>query len=52
MAVDDFVMQPPEEFSTLVHEIAHEVLHRGERRTMTTKRVQETEAASFSASPL
>ena len=30
-------MQPAEEFSTLVHEIAHEMLHRGERRTMTTK---------------
>jgi hypothetical protein len=26
-------MQPAEEFSTLVHEIAHEMLHRGERRT-------------------
>src|SRR5207302_6782318 len=28
-------MQPAEEFSTLVHEIAHEMLHRGERRTLT-----------------
>jgi len=37
-------MQPAEEFSTLVHEIAHEMLHRGERRTMTTKQVRETEA--------
>jgi hypothetical protein len=37
-------MQPAEEFSTLVHEIAHEVLHRGQRRTMTTKQVRETEA--------
>ena len=26
-------MQPAEEFSTLVHEIAHEMLHRGDRRT-------------------
>jgi Zn-dependent peptidase ImmA (M78 family) len=34
----------PEEFSTLVHEIAHEMLHRGERRTLTTKQVRETEA--------
>ena len=37
-------MQPAEEFSTLVHEIAHERLHRGERRTLTTKQVRETEA--------
>src|SRR3954462_11531588 len=37
-------MQPAEEFSTLVHEIAHEMPHRGERRTMTTKQVRETEA--------
>jgi N-terminal domain of anti-restriction factor ArdC len=37
-------MQPAEEFSTLVHEIAHEMLHRGERRTMTTKQLRETEA--------
>jgi hypothetical protein len=37
-------MQAAEEFSTLVHEIGHEILHRGERRTLTTKRVRETEA--------
>src|ERR1039457_7112873 len=37
-------MQPAEEFSTLVHEIAHEILHRGDRRTLTTKQVRETEA--------
>jgi hypothetical protein len=37
-------MQPAEEFSTLVHEIAHEMLHRGQRRTLTTKQVRETEA--------
>jgi antirestriction protein ArdC len=37
-------MQPTEEFSTLVHEIGHEMLHRGERRTLTTKSVRETEA--------
>src|ERR1700745_3942071 len=37
-------MQPAEEFSTLVHEIAHEMLHRGERRAVTTKQVRETEA--------
>jgi hypothetical protein len=33
-----------EEFSTLVHEAAHEMLHKAERRTATTKTVQETEA--------
>jgi hypothetical protein len=37
-------MQPAEEFSTLVHEIGHEMLHRSERRTLTTKQVRETEA--------
>ena len=37
-------MKPAEEFSTLVHEIAHEMLHRGDRRTLTTKQVRETEA--------
>jgi antirestriction protein ArdC len=37
-------MQPAEEFSTLAHEIGHELLHRGERRTLTTKQVRETEA--------
>ena len=37
-------MQPAEQFSTLVHEIAHEMLHRGDRRTLTTKQVRETEA--------
>jgi hypothetical protein len=33
-----------EEFSTLVHELAHERLHKAERRTATTKTVRETEA--------
>jgi hypothetical protein len=33
-----------EEFSTLVHELAHELLHKAERRTATTKTVKETEA--------
>ena len=37
-------MQPAEEFSTLVHEMAHEMLHHSERRTLTTKEVRETEA--------
>ncbi len=35
---------PAEEFSTLVHELAHEVLHKAERRTATTRTVRETEA--------
>ena len=33
-----------EEFSTLIHETAHELLHKAERRTVTTKTVRETEA--------
>jgi antirestriction protein ArdC len=33
-----------ETFSTLVHEAGHELLHRSERRTATTKIVRETEA--------
>ncbi|HTM35723.1 MAG TPA: ArdC family protein [Terriglobales bacterium] len=37
-------MEPAEEFSTLAHEVAHEMLHRGERRKMTTKQIRETEA--------
>jgi hypothetical protein len=36
-----------EEFSTLVHELGHEMLHRAERRTLTTKTVRETEAESI-----
>jgi hypothetical protein len=35
---------PAEEFSTLVHELAHSFLHRAERRIHTTKTVRETEA--------
>jgi antirestriction protein ArdC len=33
-----------EEFATLAHEIAHELMHRAERRNATTKRIRETEA--------
>ena len=33
-----------EEFSTLIHETAHELLHKADRRTATTKTVKETEA--------
>src|ERR1700690_70505 len=35
---------PAEEFSTLVHEVAHELMHRDERRASTPKRSRETEA--------
>ena len=33
-----------EEFSVLVHELSHEMIHRGERRHETTKTIRETEA--------
>ncbi len=33
-----------ETFNTLVHEVSHEILHKSERRTITTKTVRETEA--------
>jgi hypothetical protein len=36
-----------EEFSTLVHELAHEMLEHARRRTTTTKVVRETEAESI-----
>ncbi len=36
-----------EEFSTLVHEVAHELLHKAERRIATTKTVRETEAEAI-----
>jgi hypothetical protein len=36
-----------EEFTTLVHEAAHELLHKAERRTTTTKVVRETEAEAI-----
>jgi antirestriction protein ArdC len=37
-------LSPAEEFATLAHELAHELLHQGERRTGTTKTLRETEA--------
>lgn len=37
-------LSPAEHFSVLVHEVAHELLHRSERRTKTTHTVRETEA--------
>jgi hypothetical protein len=36
-----------EEVSTIVHELAHELLHKAERRTATTKTVRETEAEAI-----
>ena len=39
---------PAEEFATLAHEVAHEMLHRDQRRAQTTKRVRETEAEAVS----
>ena len=33
-----------EEFATLAHELAHEMMHRDERRSSTSRRVRETEA--------
>jgi antirestriction protein ArdC len=35
---------PAEEFATLAHEVAHELMHRDERRSSTSKRIRETEA--------
>jgi len=37
-------LSPAEAFSTLVHEVAHEKLHRTERRAETTRTIRETEA--------
>jgi antirestriction protein ArdC len=37
-------MPAAEEFSTLVHELSHEKLHRTDRRAETTKIIRETEA--------
>lgn len=35
---------PAEEFATLTHELAHEMMHRTDRRSSTSKRIRETEA--------
>lgn len=37
-------LPPAEEFSVLTHELAHELLHKGDRRRVTSKTVRETEA--------
>jgi hypothetical protein len=39
-------MQPAEQFSALVHEIGHEMLHLGERRTLATIRTRRKECTS------
>ena len=39
-------MAAAEEFSTLVHELAHEMIHKTERRALISKTVKETEAES------
>jgi antirestriction protein ArdC len=41
-------MPPAKEFATLAHEIAHELLHKKERRGQTNKTVRETEAEAVS----
>jgi antirestriction protein ArdC len=37
-------LPPAEHFAVLVHEVAHELLHRGDRRKATTHTIRETEA--------
>lgn len=37
-------MPQAEEFSTLSHELAHELMHRGERRIETNRQIRELEA--------
>ena len=37
-------LEDAEKFGVLVHELAHELLHRGDRRQETTKTIRETEA--------
>ncbi len=40
-------LSEPEQFATLVHELAHEMLHKNERRTLITQTVRETEAEAI-----
>jgi hypothetical protein len=37
---------PAEEFATLAHEVAHELMHRDERRASTSRRSREIEAGA------
>lgn len=41
-------LTPAEDFAVTVHELAHELLHRGERRKVTTRRTRELEAEAVS----
>ena len=41
-------MTPASEFAVLVHELAHELLHKGDRRHSTCKTLRETEAEAVS----
>jgi len=41
-------LPPAEHFSVLVHELAHELLHRSDRRQQTTSTIRETEAEAVS----
>jgi len=40
-------MTEAEQFATLVHEVAHELLHKSERRSVISKTVRETEAEAI-----
>ena len=40
-------LPPAEEFSALVHELAHELLHHGTNREETTKTMRETQAEAI-----
>jgi len=40
-------MSKAEQFATLVHEVAHELLHKSERRSVISKTVRETEAEAI-----
>ena len=37
-------LEPAERFSVLVHELSHELIHKGERRKETSRTIRETEA--------
>ncbi len=41
-------LDPPTTFAVLAHEVAHELLHKGQRRAKTTRAIRETEAEAVS----
>lgn len=43
-------LETAEKFATLVHEVAHELLHKSDRRSETTKSLRETEAEAVAYS--